>query len=561
MLAQTRTTLGSLLLVPALALAWPASPVHAQAPMRVALVPLDDRPVCLQYPEMLAPLAHARVEAPPRHLLGRFTTPGDAAAIGRWLAALDLSTIDALIVSVDMLAYGGLVASRVHAVDDATALARLQVLRDLRARRPDLPIYGFSVITRLAPTADGASEAWRTQLARWAEIAADAAGDPVLAQEQAALEREVPALALADYKAARARNLRVNRASLDLLADGVFTHLVLSQDDARPRGVHVAERESLARVIGERKLTSRSGLQPGADEVAMLLLARAVLAHHGLRPSLQPVYSTEAARTMVAPFEDRPLHETVRFQIATAGAAVIDGVAADLALFVFASRHDEGRAEAFAGQVAAAVDAGRPTVVADVDPVGDVQGASVPFTEALLARGVAPRLAAYASWNTAGNTIGTAIPHGLLHYAGMALAARCRSEAWHAAAAAQLRFLLHRFVNDYAYQGVVRRDVNATLRREGRSALWLNEHADETASAIALALTPYVARLEARLADAPVRLGPANGAVLEARLNGVGALAVGLPWARTFEARIEVPVDVAVRDLQPARPACEAASQ
>ena len=83
--------------------------------LRIALVPLDDRPVCLQYPTMMAPLAHAEVVAPPIELLGRFTTPGDTDAIARWLRAQDWRAFDALIVSTDMLAYGGLVASRVHA--------------------------------------------------------------------------------------------------------------------------------------------------------------------------------------------------------------------------------------------------------------------------------------------------------------------------------------------------------------------------------------------------------------------------------------------------------------
>src|SRR5690606_12275457 len=151
--------------------------------MRVAPVPLDDRPVCLQYPEMMAPLANATVVAPPIATLGRFTTPGDTAAIGRWLASLELANIDALIVSVDMLAYGGLVASRVHQVDADAALARLDVLREIRRRRPDLPIYAFSVIMRLAPTADGANEAWRTSLSRWADIVPDAEHDPTTAAE------------------------------------------------------------------------------------------------------------------------------------------------------------------------------------------------------------------------------------------------------------------------------------------------------------------------------------------------------------------------------------------
>ena len=537
----------------------PPATAQQPAPMRVALVPLDDRPVCLQYPELMAPLAHATVVAPPRPTLGRFTTPGDTAAIGRWLASLDLSSIDALIVSVDMLAYGGLVASRVHDVGVDVALARLDVLRDIRRRRPGLPIYGFSVIMRLAPTADGANEAWRTKLSRWADVSPYAATDPAIAADVEALERDIPTAALAGYKAARARNLRVNHASLDLLADGVFTHLVLSQDDAKPRGVHVVDRESLSRAVAERNLGNRAGLQPGADEVAMLLLARAVLTHHGIRPPMHAVYSTDAARTMVAPFEDRALHETVSFHIETAGAVEAPAAdAADLSFYVFASRHDEGVPQSFARDVHAAVEAGRRVVVADVDPKGDVQGASVAFTEALLADDVPPRLYGYASWNTAGNTIGTAIPHGLLHHAGMVLASRCRSEAWQALAKAQVRFLLHRLVNDYAWQGVVRQQVNAALRAEGRSSLWLREHAGEVEDDIAGRLAAPFNRLASEFMARPLRLGTQGQTSLELHLRKAGLSSLSLPWARTFEALIEIDLEAEVLDLQPGRPACQA---
>src|SRR5918993_5599854 len=95
--------------VAVLALMASAGPAAAQAPrsaastqmpkkLRIALVPLDDRPVCLQYPQMMAGLAHAEVVAPPVESLGRFIRPGDPEAIVRWLRAQDWGSIDALVV-------------------------------------------------------------------------------------------------------------------------------------------------------------------------------------------------------------------------------------------------------------------------------------------------------------------------------------------------------------------------------------------------------------------------------------------------------------------------------
>ena len=541
---------------PALAQTAPATAPTMPSPLRIALVPLDDRPVCLQYPQMLAPIAYAEVVAPPLEDLGRFTTPGNTDAITRWLRAQDWSRIDALIVSTDMLAYGGLVASRVHGVDQARALSRLAVLRDLKRAHPALPIYGFSTIMRLAPTADGRNEGWREKLARWAELADDARPGAER-QELATLVADIPAAALADYRRARARNRAVNLAAVQLVADRVVDFLVVSQDDAKPRGVHLADRQAVTSAVSEQDLVGRVGVQPGADEVAMLLLARAVLRARDLQLAIRVTYSSETARTMVAPFEDRRLHETVEFQLVAAGAgeARMDDPT-DVHLFVFASRHDPGRPAPFAADVVTAVDAGHRVIVADVDPKGDVQGGSTTFTDALLAAQVFPRLYGYASWNTAGNTLGTAIPQGLLAAAGTWLAARCASPAWASIANAQATFMLHRVLNDYAYQGVLRPQVNAELRQANRTPLWLADNAFEVASRIQQALAPTLAGYAAPFTAGPYVLRASRAPAVSVQLGAPRDLRVTLPWARTFEAAItfDVPVHLPVTAGSESRP-------
>lgn len=554
------------LLAALIACAWPvvaqpAADADLTRKLRIALVPLDDRPVCLQYPQMMAPLAHAEIVAPPIEQLGRFTTPGNTEAIARWLREQDWSRIDALIVSTDMLAYGGLVASRVHGVDEATALARLGVLDTIRQTHPELPIYGFSTIMRLAPTADGSNEAYREKLARWAEIAADPRPGAE-AQELADLVAAIPAVALDDYRRARARNLAVNLAVVQRAADRVLNYLVVSQDDAKPRGVHLADRKAVTTAASAQGVAGRVGIQPGADEVAMLLLARAVLERRGLRPSVRATYSTEQARTMIAPFEDRQLHETVAFQLVAAGASETPpGAPPDLDLYVFASRHDVGKPQQFAARIVKAVASGQRVVVADVDPKGDVQGGSPDFTEPLLTAGVFPKLYGYASWNTAGNTLGTAIPHGLLAWAGGRLAERCTDPAWESMADAQVTFTLHRLVNDYAYQGVLRPKVNADLRQAGRTALWLQNHAVEVADRIAQGLRPKLAEYVKPFM--PQWSMPTAAATdLTVRVEAPKELHVRLPWDRTFEANIHFDVGVTwARDLRWRLPTCRSTPQ
>ena len=166
--------------------------------LRIALVPLDDRPVCLQYlDDDGRPPAQAEVVAP-RSTARALHDAGDTEAIARWLRAQDWRAFDALIVSTDMLAYGGLVASRVHAVDADTALRRLDVLGEIRKAHATLPIYGFSVIMRLAPTADGTNEALAraARAPRRTRARTDTAAET---QELATLAQQVPKPRRQDY--------------------------------------------------------------------------------------------------------------------------------------------------------------------------------------------------------------------------------------------------------------------------------------------------------------------------------------------------------------------------
>ncbi|HWP99593.1 MAG TPA: DUF4127 family protein, partial [Vicinamibacterales bacterium] len=457
---------------------------------------------------------------------------GDADRIVAWLDAQDLRGLDAAVVSLDMLAYGGLVASRVHGVPEATARRRLEAIARLRRRRPDLPVYGSSVIMRLAPTAEPRNERWRAALARWAEIAPRAAGDPEAAAELRSLEETIPADTLADYRRARARNLAVNLAAVDLVRRGILDFLVLSQDDAKPEGVHVADRERLLREVRAARLETRVAVQPGADEVSMLLVTRALLGRHRAAPTVGVEYVRPAAAARVMPFEDRPLGETVRAHIAAAGARPTAG-RGDLHLVVFASRHEPGAAAEAVDRIARALAGPRRVALADVDPAGDVQGGDRELTEALVARGHFMRLAGYAAWNTAGNTIGTALPHGLLSW--LASERLARDPARRARLArAQTAFLLHRLVDDYVYHSLVRPAANRRGRTIGES--------DGLEAFIAEGVREQTARLRAALRGQPIAIGPRGGRPTIFPLGDVAVTGLRLPWGRTFEAEIEIAV-------------------
>ncbi|MCE2803555.1 MAG: DUF4127 family protein, partial [Gemmatimonadetes bacterium] len=329
-----------------------------------------------------------------------------------------------MIVSIDLLAYGGLVASRtLESASVEQALSRLQLLREIRSRYPRLPIYASASLMRLAPTADGRNEAYREALARWAEIAPDSMRSAE-AEELVRLRARIPDAILTAYRAARARNLRVHEALLDLSADGVLTHLVFTQDDARARGVHLGERERLTAQVARRGLQDRVSIQSGTDEFGMLLVARALTALQARAPMVAVQYVAPGDSARLMPFEDRPLAETVRAHLRLAGARIPDARQAGppdevtLQLVVHTARAT-GRGAASSSEesvrAAALVRASpHPVILADIDPTGSIQGADTTLTDRLTASGHFATLTGYGGWNTAGNAVGTAVAHGVV---------------------------------------------------------------------------------------------------------------------------------------------------
>jgi len=518
----------------------------ALSPLTVALLPLDDRPCNRQFPILLGPVAGARVLVPPKGLLGRFMRPGKPDDCAAWLRDAARDT-DAAIVGVDMLAYGGIVAGRSASAPLRDALKRVNALRRLGRTRPNLPILAVSLIRRLGTTVASPETAQvHADLVRFSELSVQ----PRLAAELQAVRRRLPGQALDEYLASRRRNHQVNRAAIALVAEGVIDYLVLAQEDALPVGPHIAEQQALrvqARALG---VAHRVAIHPGADEAGMTLLSRAVCARHGWRPRVAPVYSRPGGAETVALFEDRPIWRTVRGHIAAIGGVacrehphptlpLAGGGAgadnADIELLVHTPRGPQtypgtsppqAPPVAFVRRVARAAQAGR-AAVADV---AYCNGADPELAAALLEVGAFADLAAYAGWNTAGNTLGTALAHAALRRIGIASATgpeRAGRDLSHAT------FLLHRLADDCRYQSQVRREAQALAQRLGASPYRLGRHGAVVEEFVRERLTALCREDFERAFR-----GRAIGSGL--RLDGVGRIEVRLPWGRLFEVELQM---------------------
>ena len=344
------------------------------------LVPLDDRPCCYQFPQRLASL-----RVPPRELLGNFQTPGDSDSILDWLEE-EAPRAAGAIVALDMVSWGGLVASRNPVGDLKVARARLQRLWQIRRQHP-FKLLAFQTILRNAPTQV------RPEDVAFAERIVEFSQHP----DDEELRAKIPAQVLHEYMRVRQRNLRIYR---DLVQNSwEMDYLVFALDDSKTAGWNLQELASLGEVNS----------LPGTDETAMLLLCRALAQQR----RIQLDWSSPELASFQGLYEDRPAGEVVEAQMR---AADLEQGASGHQLWLY-GRSDEPQREArhqqpgivnsrWLDHLSTALAAGARIVLVDLT---FANGGDLSLGEALRVRGLWSQLAGYAAWNTLGNRVGTGL--------------------------------------------------------------------------------------------------------------------------------------------------------
>jgi hypothetical protein len=444
--------------ITALALAYAAQaqapiPPHLPSP-KVILIPLDSRPAAGQFAQMIGKMASTDVETPPVAELGRFTTPGQADAVLDWLAEQDYTGVGAVVVSADMVTYGGLIASRTNDTPLKLAEERLARLAEIRRQHPSAPFYVFSSVMRLSPTATPSNGGWRAALAKYAELTERYARNKVGADFETlkTLEKQIPPRQIEEYEATRQRDHQIQVELVRMAAQGVFDYLTVGQDDARAYGPHVPETLHLHQLVSKLGIDGKVYFCEGIDQLSSLLVSRALLRESGWVPRVRVVYSDPDRSMAYAYYESKPINESLRDQIFASGARPVsdDGAPADYDLYVNVPGRGEASFREFLKNLDDELAQGFPVCVADINLGPDGTADPELFGE-MMRKQRMMRLLAFAGWNTAGNSIGTAIPAANVY-----LLARKLDVDPLQREVAQREFLLHRFVNDYAYHKYTR---------------------------------------------------------------------------------------------------------
>jgi hypothetical protein len=229
-------------------------------------------------------------------------------------------------------------------------------------------------------------------------------------------------------------------------------------------------------------------------------------------------YSRMGGETINDPLEFVPIDTTISRLIEAAGASRVVG-AADVELFVEVSGTGEPDESAFLNTIAFEAKRHAGVAVADLTFLNNPTPSKEQqrLAEDLIASGNAGLIDAFSSWNTAANTIGTSLAEAI------AVGAGKRAHRYDALAHA--RFMLDRYIDDYAFHQFVRPVLNGKLRANGIDPTFLPDSAAESI------------RIENR--DALLGYARWLSAAIFPQYRDAG-ISITLPWQRTFETRIDL---------------------
>ncbi len=485
--------------------------------MRIALLPLDERPANTRYPAHVAAIAGATLMLPPAEALPDMKRPASRERLTHWLQD-EATTCEGIVASLDLLAYGSLIASRTGEDDLGALLRAVEPLIALRA--PHRPLFAFNVIQRISNANDATEEPdyWAehgAQLYRYSRQLDRALGAGLPPPPAA-----VPAAIVRDWLVRRARNHAFNLAMLREAALGRFDLLVIPSDDTSPEGLSARERRHLeawrALIAPDNVLL----MYPGADDLGSAMVARMINHKRGHAPRVYVHFIVEAMKENVAPFEDRPVRQTVATQIMAVGGRQVESPAeADVVLVVsppferlgdrdphWRDHDPQQRREVLQPamrRIGRWLDEGRRVAVADV---AFPNGAEPALVELLLGETEVARLAAFGGWNTAGNTLGSVLACACVP---------CDDDRARQAA------LAHHLLEDWGYQAIVREDLRSWLSDTFGKPAIPEDRLDEATAFTARWLEPIAERI--RHAGLPCDLRH-----------------VRHPWRRTFEVDFDV---------------------
>ena len=401
--------------------------------MRIVFIPIDNRPVCYQMPKMIADInSNIELVLPPKNLLGGLEKYADINGLFDWLSQ-NIKNADVVILTLDTIAYGGLIPSRRSTACFEEIKNRVEKLAGI-LKENSSKVYAFSSIMRISNNNINQEEK-----EYWNEYGEKIFRYSFELDKFGTAITDVPQEIIEDYLKTRKRNFEINKLYLKYKQDGIFDTLIFSKDDCAEFGLNVKEARELEALGGFTKT--------GADEIPLTLLARAI----ETKIKICPIYSEHDEKHLISNYEDVSIEKSVLGQLELAGCEISDKDNADVLLYVNNFKNHQGEivmkcpTKLYSGIWETP---NMPYIIADVR---FANGADNNFVAKLFETDLGENFFGYGGWNTSANTLGSIICAMKFVYSAK------QEHSFVSEAFKKLEAV--RFLDDWAYQANVRQEL------------------------------------------------------------------------------------------------------
>ena len=507
---------------------------------KLILIPLDTRPPCQKMVVDAGKMAGVQIITPPSEIMDYYTKEGDTKKIQKWLMD-NIDKSDGVIVSIDQLLHGGLLASRESGTKQDESQILLKFMRDLKTKAKDKPIYAFNVLPRITPPPTLESDSKKMiKISRLIdEISIFENEDDI--KLLADLKEDIKQEDLDIYLDLFRRNTALNKELINLAKEGIITKLVIGQDDGEDFGIPNMEKKSLVNYVHSLGIGNDVVMiTKGADEVALSLLANFVQKKANYQPKVYVEYNDEKAMRTVMPFMAGSVGSTVEEKLVMANAKKVNSPQeAGLILYVFIGNDENMSTQRQSAlKIKKYLEQGKKVALVDLSK--HFSANEVLFPTLLKEDVPINELTSYAGWNTASNSIGTALANAVIYKA-----IRPTFNTTNDMLAVEynrLNINYERFLEDYYYLKEVIDVMNITLKNHGyenvndldmeHNYIWMNKLLQSDMQKRANQLN------NSEVFKMPFKVQTPEG-VFDLTIRNL-QVDVFFPWPRTFEVYLDV---------------------
>lgn len=455
--------------------------------MKIVLLPLDERPCNYLYPQQLPLESSIEIVEPSKSLLSSKKEVCDINKLSNWLYKECLDA-DYAVISVDTLLFGGIIPSRIHHYKYEDLINKIEIIKKIKENNKKIKIYCNELIMR-CPSYSLSDE----ECDYYAECGRELflLGNIIDKEEQNLIEKDskdkkellkkIKPEYLNDFLTRRETNLGVLLNNIKYVLEGYIDFFVIPQDDCSEFGFPSRDQRKVKSFLKENNLQKVVVMYPGADEIGLILVARAINDYKKYKPRIYISYASELGKNSIPMFEDRPVCETIKYHLYSANCYLASSISeADIILAInlgseFAGKFDNKKEliygknrnlVSFVDNINNFLELNKITGIADIAYCNE----SDPELIALLKEEkLLYKIHAYAGWNTSSNTIGTVISNLVSYYYSKDNSKKNFS-------------LYNRYLDDYCFMHEVREKINIEIndmKNPNISIFYLGSYKDQ----------------------------------------------------------------------------------